>query len=140
MAYIPTDAQWYVAEIVEQVIIEGDPRNVVHRNLVLIRADSPETAYEKALSFGRSSETDYDNSEGKQVHIRFRGLSDLNVIHDKLEDGAELMYEEKVGLTNESIERLISPKERLAVFRPIEHTKGPDYSSREILDETRKLL
>jgi hypothetical protein len=140
MAHIPTDAQWYIAEIVDQITVEDDPRSVVHKNLVLIRADSPETAYEKALSFGRDSETDYVNPDGKQVHIRFRGLSDLNVIHGELEDGAELMYEEKVGLTNESIERLISTKERLAVFCPIRSTKGPDYSSREILDEVRKLL
>jgi len=32
MAYIPTDAQWYVAEIVEQITVEGDSRNVVHKN------------------------------------------------------------------------------------------------------------
>jgi hypothetical protein len=140
MAYIPTDAHWYIAEIVEQITVEDDPRNVVHKNLVLIRADSPETAYEKALSFGRNSEIHYGNPDGKQVHIIFRGLSDLNVIHDELEDGAELIYEERIGLTDESIEGLISPKERLGVFRPPEHTKGPDYSSKEILDEARKLL
>ena len=36
MAYIPTDAKWYVAELIEQITIEGDSRSVVHKNLVLI--------------------------------------------------------------------------------------------------------
>jgi hypothetical protein len=30
MGYIPANAKWYLAEIVEQIAVEGDPRNVVH--------------------------------------------------------------------------------------------------------------
>ena len=40
MAYIPEDAKWYLADIVLEITIEDDPRNVVHTNLVLISADS----------------------------------------------------------------------------------------------------
>jgi hypothetical protein len=41
MAYIPKDAKWYIAELVMEFQIEGESRNVVHVNIVLIRADSP---------------------------------------------------------------------------------------------------
>jgi hypothetical protein len=52
MGYIPEDAKWYLAEIVEEITVEEDSRNVVHRNLHLIRADSPEEAYRKAIELG----------------------------------------------------------------------------------------
>lgn len=38
MAYIPKDAKWYVAEVVMECRIEGEPRNVVHVNILLVRA------------------------------------------------------------------------------------------------------
>ena len=86
MAYIPTNAKWYISELVEQISVDGDPRNVVHKNLVLIRADSPEEAYQKALLLGREREISYENPAGKQVRFRFRGLSELNVISDSNEN------------------------------------------------------
>lgn len=52
MGYIPKSAKWYLADIVQQITVEGDPRSVVHTNLVFVRADSPEEAYEKALELG----------------------------------------------------------------------------------------
>ena len=56
MGYIPEDAKWYLADIVLQIAVDDDPRSVVHINLVLIRADSPEEAYEKALALGAEGE------------------------------------------------------------------------------------
>src|SRR5260370_3823593 len=120
MAHIPPEAQWYVAELVVEITVEDDPRNVVHKNLVLIRADSPEEAYEKALSLGREAETFYENPAGKQVRFKFRGLSELNVIQDELDHGAELLYEQKVEVSDEEIKRWVLPKELLAVFQPTE--------------------
>jgi len=45
MGYVPPYAQWYLAEIVQELTVVGDPRNMVLRNLTLIRGDSPESAY-----------------------------------------------------------------------------------------------
>ena len=87
MAYIPESAKWYLAEIVEEIIVEGDARNVVHTNLVLVRADSPEEAYEKAVQLGTAVEMSYENLAGKRVTFRFRGLHDLNVIHAERRTG-----------------------------------------------------
>lgn len=140
MPYIPHDAKWYLAKIVEEITVEGDPRNVAHRNLVLIRAGSPEEAHQKALELGRESELQYDNPEGKQVRIGFRGLSELCVVYDELEQGAELSYQENVGVSEEQIESWIRPKEDLAVFREDGPADAPDYSSGDIVREAEELI
>lgn len=140
MAFIPKSAKWYLATMIEEITVEGDSRNVVHKNYVLIRADSPEEAYEKAHELGKNSDTSYDNPEGKLVQIRFRGLSELNVVYDELEHGAELLYEEFLGLSEERVRALLRPKKELGVFRPISPGAGPDYSSREIAQEAKRLI
>jgi hypothetical protein len=129
MAYIPKDAQWYLAEIVEEIKVEDDPRNVVHANLMLIRADSPDEAYDRALQLGKEGEMRYHNPAGKEVSARFRGLKSLGVIYDKLEHGAELRYSERIAMPEEETQKLLVPKEQLEVFRPIRRSEGPDYSS-----------
>ena len=107
VGHIPADATWYIGELVEEITVAGDHRNVVHRNFTLIRADSPEEAYQKALKFGEQGQTSYDNPQGQRVEIKFRGIADLDVIHDELQDGAELMFYSQVGLNEEELQRLI---------------------------------
>jgi len=140
MSYVPTNARWYVAELVLEFIVEGDDRNVVHRNLVLVRAESPGSAYDKAVAQGKQSETSYLNPNRNRVSIKFRGIAKLNVIYDELEDGAELLYTEHIGVASEEIEHWIARKEDLSVFCPIRKTSGPDYSSKDVLDEVAKLI
>ncbi len=48
MAYIPKDAEWLLAQHVEEIRVQGRKRNVVHINYVLIEAKTPEDAYRKA--------------------------------------------------------------------------------------------
>jgi hypothetical protein len=52
MGFVPKNAEWYLAEIVEELTVADDPRNVVWRNLTLVHANSPEDAYEQALRLG----------------------------------------------------------------------------------------
>lgn len=49
--------------------------------------------------------------------VRFRGLEDLYLIYDKLEDGAELLYTEYDDLTEDDVLKMITPKEQLAAFQ-----------------------
>jgi hypothetical protein len=139
MAFIPRGAIWYIAEVVLEITVEGATQNVVHINYLLVRAESPEDAYEKALRLGAEHETTYLNDDKKEVEIFFRGLRNLTIIYEPLEHGAELLYEEKLGLSKEAIDGLVQPRERLSVFKPIEKSLGPDYASAEILREARKL-
>jgi hypothetical protein len=140
MGHIPKNAKWYVAEVVEEITVEDDPRNVVHLNLLLIRADSPGEAYEHALRLGKQREIRYENPFDKQVSIRFRGLKHLGVVHDELEHGAELRYSERIGVPEEDIAKLITPKEQLDVFSPVSRSSGPNYSSQEIIQEAMGII
>jgi hypothetical protein len=140
MAFIPKDAEWYVAEIVEEIIVEGDPRNIVHRNLNLIRAHAPEEAYQRAMELGRQGQSEYQNPGGKRVTIKFRGLSSLNVVHERLEHGAELRYFKDISVPETEIAELVKTKERLEVFKDIQPSEGPDYACKEIVDEALELI
>lgn len=134
MGFIPKDAKWYLADIVEEIRVEGDRRNVVHTNIVLVRADSPTEAYAKAMALGKRGNTKYRNPRGKTVTIRFRGLKDLNVIHDELEHGSEITFSRNVGVSEKKIKNWILPKRKLGVFAPIRPHRGPDYASAEVIE------
>jgi len=103
MAFIPKDAVWYIAQVVLEITVEGEAQNVVHINYLLVRAGSPEEAYEKALRLGAEHETTYRNEAKKEVRVLFRGLRDLTVVYEGLEHGAELLYEEKVSVSQEAL-------------------------------------
>lgn len=131
MGHIPTDAEWYLAELVMEITVSGAERNVVHRNLTLVRANSPDEAYEKAVQYGHKAETSYDNLSGQLVQIIFRGVAKLDVLLEDLYDGGELRFEEHIGVAREEIDSWIPPKGRLSVFVPPKpgEEHDPDYRS-----------
>jgi hypothetical protein len=131
---------WYIAELVIRITVEGDNRNIVHKNLMLIKANSPAGAYDRAIMVGDEHAMSYRNPHGKHVRIQFMGISKLNAVYDRLEDGAELLYEEYVGVPDEQIQKWVVPRDLLAPFRNVEPTSGPDYSSAEVLHEASKLV
>jgi hypothetical protein len=133
-------AMWYVAEIVERIRVEGDPRAVVHVNFCLVEAADASTPYSKACALGRTHEMEYRNPVGKRVVIKFLGLRELNVVHDLLEDGAELLYSEYIGLSDSESRALVRPRSRLAPFRPRRPSPGPNYGDRDILAQADRLM
>jgi hypothetical protein len=142
MGYIPQDCQWYIADLVMEITVRGASSNVLHRNLTLIQANSPEEAYEKGMRFGYDGETSYINPKEQLVEVRFRGIAKLDVIYDSLEDGAELLFEERVGVSSEEIQRLIPKKEQLDVFVPPTpgRERDPDYRSKAVVDQALATL
>src|SRR5580765_1915286 len=53
MAHVPKDAEWFLADLVQEIRVAGRRRNVVHVNHVIIHARSPEEADERcALESG----------------------------------------------------------------------------------------
>ena len=118
--WIPKDAKWYLADIVMEFKVGTDDGNTIHSNLRLVRADSPEEAYEKALLLGKEAELVYDNTDGEKVIVSFRGLRDLNVIYDEFEHGAEILYSEYEDLSEDALAKMITPKEQLSIFEPRE--------------------
>jgi hypothetical protein len=141
MAYVPHDAHWFLANLVEEIRVEGTKRSVVHVNYVLIEASSPEDAYNRAIEMGKRANQSYLNPRGKKVTVRFRGLNNLDVIYDPLEHGCEIMFREKLGQSESAIRKLLATKPKLEVFRPIRNRPGrPDYASKSIMDEANRAL
>jgi hypothetical protein len=139
MAYIPKDAEWFLAKLVEEFRVQGRKRNVVHLNYVLIRAKTPTEAYRKAIELGERSNRKWKNPWGEEVTHRFLGLRQLDVIHDPLEHGCEIMFIEKIGMSKPGLRKLIRKRKELEAFLPIRGRKGrPDYSSKEIMDAVAK--
>jgi Domain of unknown function (DUF4288) len=134
---------WYLATLVMEILVEADPRNVVHRNLFLISACSPEEAYGKAELLGQRGETAYDNPAGLQVRHRFRGIADLDTLVDgELADGAELAFEQNVGLPEEQIRAWIRTKEDLCKpHRPsAPGSHVPDYTSKDVMAQVAETM
>jgi hypothetical protein len=138
MAYIPENAKWYLADVIIEIRIEAEPRSLVHINTVLVRADSPEEAHNKSLELGQQQAHCYENTDGKLVTGVFRGLGEVTVIHDDLEHGAELIFKERVGLSEEQILALVRPKDQLGVFAPREPSVGPNYMPRAVMDALKQ--
>lgn len=141
MGYVPDNAEWFLADVVQEIRVAGSKRNIVHINSVIVHAESPHAPYARATEMGKRGNTSYMNEEGKRVTIRFRGLRNLDVIYDPLEDGCEIMYAEKLGVTEKGMRKLVRPKRQLEVFMPIRSRPGrPNFSSKEIMDEVKKRL
>ena len=137
MTNIPKDAQWFIAQLVEEFRVEGCKRNAIHINHVLIEASSPDEAHRKAIELGRQANNEWLNPKGKKVVHRFLGLRDLEVIYFPLEHGCELKFEERLGVGPAALRKLVRKRSDLEAFRPvpIHRPRGrPDYSSKEIMD------
>lgn len=128
---------WYLAELILEHRIDGEPRNVVTNNTLLVEADSPEEAWERALDLGREAETVYVNTDDRQVSVRFRGLRELQEIQEDLEHGAELLYSEKVGVPEEVLVEMIPARHELAVFTggPLPEVDDPNLIPHAVLEE-----
>lgn len=133
------DITWYIAELIDEISVSGDPRNVVHRNLVLIRADTPEEAYEKCTRLGKSGEGSHQNPKGQLVCTKFWGIAELDRIYEDLGDGAEISFKQQTQVPPEEIKNWILPKDQLKAFLPPQRMLGPDYTSKEILKKARAI-
>lgn len=135
---IPNKQQWYVAELVVAIAVEGHDQTVVHRNLVLVRADSDAAAYDHAVELGKELNDTDVNPAGRAVTKEFLGLGDLAKVHDELEDGAELCFTEKLVTDKEALRAGLPSRERLTAFRP--RAESPiDYRSREVVEMMKKM-
>jgi hypothetical protein len=140
MGFIPKGAKWYLAELVVAILV-GRRKNVtVHINTVLVRGDSPVEAHQKALALGKGEEIRYDNTDGERVQFKFLGLRDLNVIHDDLEHGCELIYSERLGQTMSQAKAMVSRRQKLGVFAPRVPSRAPDDTSGDIRRELEQAM
>ena len=114
--WVPKDMEWFLAELIQEFNFANGDAPLVWVNTVLIRASSLDEAYEKSLALGANYNESYKNTDDEVVTVRFRGLRDLLLIYEKLEDGAEILYSEYDEITEAEIAEMVTPKEQLGAY------------------------
>ena len=111
----PETARWYIAELTEEVTLEGDPQNVVHKKTRVIFADTPQDAYDKALTMITEHEVGYLNEHHKAVRTRFWGLRELNLSNEDM-DRAGILPESHAGNARRRNSTGLSPEQQFALL------------------------
>lgn len=115
MTNSPEGSRWYVAELTEEVTLEGDPLNVVHKKTRVIFADSAEDAYEKALSMITEHELGYLNEHKRAVRTRFWGLRELDLSNEDM-DRAGILPQEKRNAARRRNSTGLTPEQQFALL------------------------
>lgn len=114
-------AGWYVASLVlEEIHDDGShgDNSLVWINSYLIRADSAELAYQKALRLGNEQQTERGSHscDGDKAHWEFIGIRDLIPLHSPPSDGSLLWFDD-FHVNSTELEGLVSAKRDLSVFQ-----------------------
>ena len=113
-------SHWYVVELITKFRVKGGG-NRVHRDWVLLKADSVKAAQEMATRSGESANGTYTTREGEKLTAKFRGLADLYYMPDVLDEaGTLLFFEEEENISEEEIQSLLSAPADFAADLPIE--------------------
>jgi len=115
MTNSPEANRWYVAELTEEVTLEGDPLHVVHKKTRVIFADSAEDAYEKALSMITEHEMSYLNEDKKEIRTRFWGLRELDLSNEDM-DRVGILPQERRGNARRHNSTGLSPEQQFALL------------------------
>jgi Domain of unknown function (DUF4288) len=107
--------RWYIAELTEEVTLEGDPTNVVHKKTRVIFADTPQDAYEKALTMITEHEIGYINEHHKAIRTRFWGLRELSLTNEDM-DRAGMLPESRIGAARRRNSTGLSPEQQFALL------------------------
>lgn len=97
---------WYIAEIIEKCEpVDRNEKQDLRRvttwgNHHLIKADSPEKAYDKAVKIGKEAEYIFTNTDKIEMEWIFVGIGELLPIYENIEDGAELMWTDYGFISN----------------------------------------
>src|ERR1700751_3726430 len=79
----PENVRWFIAELIEELILSGSVRNVVHRKTRVIFADSHQNAFEKALALSTEYEPSYLNQKHDSGQTRYWCFHELNLMGDE---------------------------------------------------------
>jgi len=111
--------QWYLVEVIEKCEpVDKDKTSDLRRvttwgNIHLIKAISSEEAYDKGVKIGKGGAFKFNNSDNVEMEWSFVGIGDLLLIHEDIEDGAELMWTDYGDITNKRAQSFAKSKEEL---------------------------
>lgn len=115
---------WWIAVLIERYehfdedVTNSNRRCTCWRNTIIIKARDRNEAYRKAVAQGKLGEGTVCGLEhDRQGHWVFEGLSSLLPIYEKLEDGAEILWEENKNMAVKTVKALVRDKKELECFQ-----------------------
>ncbi len=120
---------WWTASYLERFVFDDENRRDLSRrclaweNTILIEAKDREQAYRKAVAHGRLGQGGVarEVGTGRKGRWRFEGLTSLLPIYERLENGAEVLWQEHAGCAVRSVLAKVKRKKQLEVFQD-DHT------------------
>lgn len=126
--------KWYVAELIVACRVEEASPELWDKQIVLLRAKTPDLAYAAALKTGKSRNHAYRNAEGDRVGWTFKGLANLEELFAKtIRSGTEIHSQ----LIRSKEPPRLCPKSRLTVFWA---ERNKNKKARELLGKKVSLL
>jgi len=108
--WIFTEVEYWVSD--RQRRLKPSSRCPVYENTRLLRAKSREEAYRKATELGGAGRPSRTNAG----EWRFAGISMLLPVYDKIEDGAEILWDDRRRIPLSRIKKMVKGKNQLSVF------------------------
>jgi hypothetical protein len=117
---------WFFREIQQWVStrqkkLTPKSRCLVWENTRIIKAKNRDEAFEKAMRMGEVGHP----SKTLGGEWRFVGISQLLPVYDDLEDGAEILWDDRGSIPVSQITRLVKSKKQLPVFDDSEKNAEP---------------
>jgi len=124
------NGNWFIVEIIEKCEpVKRDENQDLRRvttwgNHHLIKADSPEKAFDKAVKLGKEAEYKFTNTDKVEMEWIFVGIGELLPIYEDIEDGAEIMWNDYGVISNRRTMRMpYEKKELMKLIKPKQQTK-----------------
>ena len=114
---------WWVASYIERLEWKHEDRNNPRRrclsweNTILVQASNRSQAWQKAVALGRLSVgQEVHDGKGHTGVWRYEGLTDLLPVYDRLEHGAEILWQEHKGRSVARVKAMVKKKNELGIF------------------------
>lgn len=117
---IEHNEKWFWAWLIQMTVakdcLDNQQAEVeVWKNLIVLRAGTPEQALSKAFEIGKNEQGDCRGSlrlHGKPAVTKFLGVEDIGLIHEEFSDGSEILWQLR-KCQQKTARRLSKSKENL---------------------------
>lgn len=116
---IVNKGNWYLVEIIERCEpVDAGTKKPLRRcmvwgNIHLIKAETPDEAYEKAEMIGKEGNYKFKNANQQNMKWEYLGIGDILPIYEDIEDKAEIMWTDYGFISARRSERFVKNKKEL---------------------------
>jgi hypothetical protein len=110
---------WFLVEIIERLEpVDADSSNSLRRctvygNYHLIKATTPDKAYDKAEKLGKSGSFKFKNADKRMMKWEYVGIGDILPLYEDIEDKAEILWTDYGFISAKRSDRFVKTKKDL---------------------------